>query len=100
MCEYAHSMGNSTGGMNDYWNTIRAHDNLLGGFIWDWMDQGIALKDGEGGKYWGYGGDFEKPEDHNDGNFLINGMLFPDKTPKTSNGNVQIHLSAGSFRFP
>ena len=99
MCEYAHSMGNSTGGMNDYWNTIRAHDNLLGGFIWDWMDQGIALKDGEGGKYWGYGGDFEKPEDHNDGNFLINGMLFPDKTPKPAMETCRYIYQPVAFDF-
>jgi len=82
MCEYAHSMGNSTGGMNDYWNVIRAHESLLGGHVWDWIDQGIARTDRNGRKYWAYGGDFERPTDHNDGNFLINGLLFPDRTPK------------------
>ncbi len=82
MCEYAHSMGNSTGGMKDYWDVIRAHKSLLGGHIWDWIDQGIARTDKNGRKYWAYGGDFEQPTDHNDGNFLINGLLFPDRTPK------------------
>ena len=82
MCEYAHSMGNSTGGMKDYWDVIRAHKSLLGGHIWDWLDQGIARTDKNGRKYWAYGGDFERPTDHNDGNFLINGLLFPDRTPK------------------
>ena len=82
MCEYAHSMGNSTGSMNDYWNLIRKYDSLLGGHIWDWKDQGIAAFNEDGVKYWKYGGDFERPEDHNDGNFLINGVLFPDGTPK------------------
>ena len=82
MCEYAHSMGNSTGGMKDYWDVIRAHKSLLGGHIWDWIDQGIARTDKNGRKYWAYGGDFERPTDHNDGNFLINGLLFPDRTPK------------------
>lgn len=82
MCEYAHSMGNSTGEMKDYWDVIRAHDNLIGGFIWDWIDQGLALENTSGKKYWGYGGDFEKPSDHNDSNFLINGIVFPDRTPK------------------
>lgn len=82
MCEYAHSMGNSTGEMKDYWDVIRSHDNLAGGFIWDWIDQGIALTDDSGRKFWGYGGDFEKPSDHNDSNFLINGLVFPDRTPK------------------
>lgn len=82
MCEYAHSMGNSTGGMKDYWNVIRAHKSLLGGHIWDWIDQGIARTDNKGEKYWAYGGDFEKPTDHNDGNFLINGLIWPDRRPK------------------
>ena len=82
MCEYAHSMGNSTGSLQDYWKVINNHRGLLGGFIWDWIDQGIARKDGRGRFYWGYGGDFEQPEDHNDGNFLINGLLLPDRTPK------------------
>ncbi|WP_418991552.1 glycoside hydrolase family 2 TIM barrel-domain containing protein [Alistipes sp.] len=82
MCEYAHSMGNSTGGMKDYWDVIRAHESLLGGHIWDWLDQGIARTDKSGRKYWAYGGDFERPTDHHDGNFVINGLLFPDCTPK------------------
>lgn len=82
MCEYAHSMGNSTGGMKDYWDLIRAHDCLLGGHIWDWKDQGLARVDSNGVRNWGYGGDYERPTDHNDGNFLINGVVFPDGTPK------------------
>lgn len=82
MCEYAHSMGNSTGGMKDYWDAIRACDKLLGGFIWDWIDQGLVITREDGTRYWGYGGDFEKPTDHNDQNFLINGVVFPDRTPK------------------
>ncbi|MBQ6082425.1 MAG: DUF4981 domain-containing protein [Bacteroidales bacterium] len=82
MCEYAHSMGNSTGSLKEYWQVINSHDGLLGGFIWDWIDQGIALRDKNGRPFWGYGGDFERLDDHNDGNFLINGLLFPDRTPK------------------
>ena len=82
MCEYAHSMGNSTGGMKDYWDVIRSYDCLLGGHIWDWKDQGLARVDANGVKNWGYGGDYEKETDRNDGNFLINGVVFPDGTPK------------------
>ena len=82
MCEYAHSMGNSTGSMKDYWDMIRKYDCLLGGHIWDWMDQGIADTNAAGVKYWKYGGDFEPEGEHNDGNFLINGVVFPDGTPK------------------
>ena len=82
MCEYAHSMGNSLGGLVEYWNVIRNNPCMLGGFIWDWLDQGLEEKDAEGNLYWGYGGDYERPDDHNDGNFLINGLLNPDRTPK------------------
>ncbi|MBR6731510.1 MAG: DUF4981 domain-containing protein [Bacteroidales bacterium] len=82
MCEYAHSMGNSTGAMKDYWDLIRKHDNLLGGHIWDWKDQGLARVDANGVKNWGYGGDYEKTSDVNSGNFCINGVVAPDCTPK------------------
>ena len=82
MCEYAHSMGNSTGAMKDYWDLIRKHDNLLGGHIRDWKDQGLARVDANGVKNWGYGGDYEKPSDVNSGNFCINGVVAPDCTPK------------------
>ena len=82
MCEYAHSMGNSTGGMKDYWDVIRAYDNLLGGHIWDWKDQGLSRIAADGVKNWGYGGDYERKTDPNDGNFCINGVVAPDCTPK------------------
>lgn len=82
ICEYAHSMGNSTGSLDEYWNLIRSHESLLGGHIWDWMDQGLARIDEAGRKNWGYGGDYERPGEYNDGNFLINGVVFPDCTPK------------------
>ena len=82
MCEYAHSMGNSTGAMKDYWDLIRKYDNLLGGHIWDWKDQGLARVDANGVKNWGYGGDYEKTSDVNSGNFCINGVVAPDCTPK------------------
>ena len=80
MCEYAHSMGNSTGNLQEYWDLIRSKNNLMGGFIWDWIDQGIARTDAQGRKYWAYGGDFgDKP---NDSNFCINGILNADRTVK------------------
>ncbi len=80
MCEYLHSMGNSSGNLQDYWDLIRSKKNLMGGFIWDWIDQGIARTDDKGRKYWAYGGDFgDKP---NDANFCINGIISPDRTVK------------------
>jgi len=89
MCEYAHAMGNSLGNLQEYWDVIERYPNLQGGFIWDWVDQGIlahapaqrlngtqTLKE----RYWKYGGDFEGRDIPNDGNFCINGLIFPDRT--------------------
>ena len=82
MCEYAHSMGNSTGNLQEYWDAIEAYPALQGGFIWDWVDQGLLEYTEEGEKYWAYGGDYGPPgEMPSDGNFLCNGLVFPDRTP-------------------
>lgn len=80
-CEYAHAMGNSTGNLNDYWDAIRKYDQLQGGFIWDWVDQGLAKYTADGEKYWAYGGDFGPENVPSDGTFCINGLVFPDRTP-------------------
>ena len=79
-CEYVHAMGNSNGNFMDYWDVIEKYDQLQGGFIWDWVDQGIAQQSDDGTKYWAYGGDFEPEDVHNDGSFCLNGMVFPDRT--------------------
>ncbi|MFL7809226.1 MAG: glycoside hydrolase family 2 TIM barrel-domain containing protein, partial [Anaerolineae bacterium] len=80
MCEYAHSMGNSTGNLAEYWEAIETYPGLQGGFIWDWIDQGLLKVDEDGQTYWGYGGDFG--DEINDGNFCINGLVWPDRTPQ------------------
>ena len=73
LCEYAHSMGNSTGNFKQYWDTFERYPRMQGGFIWDWVDQGLA-REKNGQKYYVYGGDFDdKP---NDGNFCMNGLIF------------------------
>jgi beta-galactosidase len=72
-------MGNSCGGLSDYWEAIEAHDILQGGFIWDWMDQGLRQIDGRGREFWAYGGDFG--DSPHDGDFCINGLVWPDRTP-------------------
>ncbi|MBK7408888.1 MAG: DUF4981 domain-containing protein [Saprospirales bacterium] len=82
MCEYAHSMGNSTGNLQEYWDIIESHDYLQGGLIWDWVDQGLTKYTPEGEKFWAYGGDYGPPGlMPSDGNFLINGLVFPGRTP-------------------
>ena len=81
LCEYAHSMGNSTGNLQDYWNVIESHPALQGGFIWDWVDQGLADTTASGEIYWAYGGDFGPPGTPSDGNFLFNGLVDPARQP-------------------
>ena len=81
LCEYAHSMGNSTGNLQDYWDVIHKYDVLQGGFIWDWVDQGLVKYDRYGQEYWAYGGDFGPEGTPSDGNFCINGIVNPDRSP-------------------
>ncbi|MFR9554232.1 MAG: glycoside hydrolase family 2 TIM barrel-domain containing protein [Rikenellaceae bacterium] len=79
MCEYMHAMGNSMGGIGEYWDEIRKRPNLIGGYIWDMIDQGLLTKNDDGEEYYAYGGDFgDKP---NDKNFCINGVFSPDGKP-------------------
>jgi beta-galactosidase len=77
MCEYAHAMGNAVGNLQEYWDAIEEYKNLQGGSIWDWVDQGLRKKSDAGREYWAYGGDFGDVP--NDGNFCINGLVFPDR---------------------
>lgn len=78
MCEYAHAMGNSVGNLKEYWEAIERYHGLQGGFIWDWVDQGLRKTDEKGVSYWAYGGDFG--DTINDMDFCINGLIFPDRT--------------------
>lgn len=81
MCEYSHAMGNSNGNFKEYWDIINHSPNMQGGFIWDWVDQGLLTTDDQGNTYWGYGGDLMSGHLHNDGNFCLNGLVNPDRTP-------------------
>jgi beta-galactosidase len=106
LCEYAHAMGNSVGNLKEYWDAIRSHKRLIGGFIWDWADQGLRKKSRDGKEFWAYGGDFgDKP---NDGNFCCNGLVQPDRKPNPSLYEVKkvyqrihvlpVDIMAGKFR--
>ncbi len=79
-CEYAHSMGNSTGHLDTFANMFRTYPSFAGGFIWDWVDQGLVKTDEKGQQYMAYGGDYG--EDINDNNFLANGLVYSDRTPQ------------------
>jgi beta-galactosidase len=107
MCEYAHAMGNSVGNLQDYWDIIDAHDVLQGGFIWDWVDQGMWMENAEGERFIAYGGDYGPEGAPNDGNFLLNGLVAADRSVhphiwevKKVYQNVGIHpldLAAGTI---
>lgn len=79
LCEYSHSMGNSNGSIHEYWKAIDSVFGLQGGFIWEWVDQGLLKEGKDGIKHWAYGGDFG--DIPNDLNFCINGLAWPDRTP-------------------
>ncbi len=98
-CEYAHSMGNSTGNLQDYWDAIESHDGLQGGFIWDWVDQGFAATDGNGEFYWAFGGDYGPADVPSDGNFCCNGLVAPDRTPHPALFEVRKVYQDVKFRW-
>lgn len=80
-CEYAHSMGNSTGNLFEFWDAIRANKRMIGGFIWDWVDQGLLQQTNTGESYYAYGGDMGDTE-INSNNFCLNGIVDPARNPK------------------
>jgi beta-galactosidase len=82
LCEYSHAMGNSNGNFKDYWDLIRKEDQLQGGFIWDWKDQGFLRQTPDGINYIGYGGEFGSEDIFNDADFCLNGLVFSDLSPK------------------
>ncbi|XP_047947875.1 beta-galactosidase [Salvia hispanica] len=79
LCEYSHSMGNSTGNIQEYWEAIDSTFGLQGGFIWEWVDQALLKESSDGAKHWAYGGDFG--DIPNDLNFCLNGLVWPDRSP-------------------
>lgn len=82
LCEYAHAMGNAVGNLKEYWDAIYKYPKLMGGCVWEWADHGIRKTDEKGVEYYGYGGDFG--DVLNDGNFVMDGILFPDRKVKPS----------------
>ena len=81
MCEFAHAMGNSTGNLREFFDIMKGHPHMQGGFIWDWVDQGIDAVGENGKHYWAYGGDFGATMYPHDENFCCNGLVSPDRTP-------------------
>ncbi|MGP3970883.1 glycoside hydrolase family 2 TIM barrel-domain containing protein [Streptomyces sp. 6N223] len=79
LCEYAHAMGNGPGGLADYQRLFETYERCQGGFVWEWIDHGLPKQTPDGRTYFAYGGDFG--EELHDGNFVCDGLLFPDRTP-------------------
>jgi beta-galactosidase len=98
MSEYAHAMGNSTGGMARQWDAINSYVNLQGGFIWDWIDQGFSETDEQGRLYYTYGGDYGDRLP-NSGNFNCNGIVNPDRTPHPGMAEVKYAYQNVGFKL-
>jgi len=79
LCEYAHAMGNGPGGLLEYQRLFETYERCQGGFVWEWIDHGIRTRTPDGPEFYGYGGDFG--EELHDGNFVCDGLVFPDRTP-------------------
>ncbi len=80
MCEYSHAMGNSNGCLAEYWDAIESTPGLQGGFVWEFWDHGLRQTMPDGSSRYAYGGDFG--DEPNDVNFCIDGLVWPDRTPK------------------
>ncbi|MFL9830265.1 glycoside hydrolase family 2 TIM barrel-domain containing protein [Flavobacterium sp. ST-87] len=99
MCEYSHAMGNSNGNFQEYWDIINSSKHMQGGFIWDWVDQGLKTKNEKGVTFWAYGGDLGGKDLQNDENFCANGLVSANRIPhpglfevKKSYQNIQFQL--------
>jgi beta-galactosidase len=109
MCEYSHAMGNSNGNFREYWDIMASAKHMQGGFIWDWVDQGLKTKDGNGKTFWAYGGDLGGFYRQNDENGVADGLLSSDRTPDPGAYEVKkvyqyisftaIDLSSGKVRI-
>ncbi|EAR02423.1 glycoside hydrolase family 2 TIM barrel-domain containing protein [Maribacter sp. HTCC2170] len=107
ICEYAHAQGNSTGHFKQFWDIFEKNPTMQGGFIWDWVDQGLVKKDENENEYYAYGGDFG--DEIGDSNFCINGLIFPNREPHPALEEVKkvqqfvkfdpVDLEAGTFKL-
>ena len=107
LCEYCHAMGNGPGDLEAYWKTVYKYDKFFGGCIWEYTDHSVAIKQPDGSYRYTYGGDFG--DTPNDGNFCVDGLVYPDRTPHTGFLEAKqaycqayaeaIDLAVGEFRI-
>ena len=95
LCEYAHAMGNGPGGLLEYQQLFEKYPRCQGGFVWEWIDHGIRQRTVDGREFFAYGGDFG--ESLHDGNFVMDGLLFPDRTP--SPGLIELKAVVAPVRI-
>ncbi len=79
LCEYAHAMGNGPGGLSEYDAIFETYPRCQGGWVWEWIDHGLAVRSADGSEWSAYGGDFGEPL--HDGSFVIDGLLLPERVP-------------------
>ncbi len=107
LCEYCHAMGNGPGNLTETWAAMRANPRCQGGFVWEWADHALRQKTADGQEYFAYGGDFgDQP---NDGNFVTDGLVFPDRKPSPGLAELKkmqepvsvkaINAAAGKFEL-
>lgn len=87
LCEYGHAMGNGPGGLSEYQELFEKYPRCQGGFIWEWIDHGLSAKTANGNHFYAYGGDFG--EELHDGNFVADGLLFPDRSASPGLGEFK-----------
>lgn len=97
LCEYVHSMGNGPGGLFEYQEIFEQYPRLAGGFTWEWFDHGLRAHRADGEEYFAYGGDFG--EERHDGNFIADGIVFPDGTPSPALHELKKVLQPVAFSF-
>jgi len=97
MCEYSHAMGNSNGNFSAYWDIINSSPHMQGGFIWDWVDQGLKTRDANGKTFWAYGGDLGAFYWQHDENGVADGLLSSDRTPDP--GLFEVKKGYQNIRF-
>jgi beta-galactosidase len=93
--EYAHAMGNGPGGLAEYQQLYDRYPRCQGGFVWEWIDHGLRARTAEGQEFFAYGGDYG--EVLHDGNFVADGLVFPDRTP--SPGLLDLKKAAEPVRM-
>ncbi len=105
LCEYSHAMGNSPGDLEDYSELMDKYEGFAGGFVWEWCDHSVYMgKTPDGRDKYFYGGDFG--DVLNDGNFCMDGLVYPDRTPHTGLLEyknvlrpIRARLKDGGFEF-